>query len=97
MDDELLAALKSVIKLPVKKPFSLDNTFILRSFFPLFSQSGISLEDKMRTAVEYIADAISRQAAFAQNKAEPSKRKTEPTESIRTRQNQAERSKIRQN
>ena len=71
VDEDLLGKLKGVIKLPVKRPYSLDNTFILTSFIPLFNDSTLSLEDQLCTAVEYIAHSISTQAAYAKKKADP--------------------------
>ena len=60
-NEVLLTELRRVIELPHTNPFSLDNSFILTEFIPIFRHSTISLADKMATAVEYIADAISTQ------------------------------------
>lgn len=61
VDEALLNHLQSVIALPHNEPYSLDNSFILTEFIPRFRQTDISIEDQLRTAVEYITQSISLQ------------------------------------
>ncbi|MDX1478491.1 MAG: anhydro-N-acetylmuramic acid kinase [Saprospiraceae bacterium] len=63
---DLLAALHRPITLPVAGAFSLDNNWIRKTYFPLL-ETNQSVEDRLRTTVEYISQAVARQVSAAQS------------------------------
>jgi anhydro-N-acetylmuramic acid kinase len=61
---ELLHQLNLVIPLPLKAPYSLDNSFVTDSFIPLLKASSASIEDQLRTIVEYISASVATQIKY---------------------------------
>ena len=57
-DRQLLAALNQVEYFGRPLPKSLDNAFSQKAILPLIQATALSLQDKMRTAVEHIADQL---------------------------------------
>ncbi len=62
--ETLLEELNGVILLPLKTPYSLDNSFVTDSYIPFIKQSDHSVEDKLRTVVEYISEGIANQIQY---------------------------------
>jgi len=60
----LLDELNGVIPLPLEKPYSLDNSFVVDAFMPIVNNSDYSVEDRLRTVVEYISGSIASQVHY---------------------------------
>ena len=60
----LLDELNGVIPLPLEKPYSLDNSFVVDTFIPIINNSDYSVEDRLRTVVEYISGSIASQVHY---------------------------------
>ena len=61
LDVILLDALQSVVPLPLTTPYSLDNSFVMRSYSPILRESQSATNDQMHTVVEFIALAVATQ------------------------------------
>lgn len=61
ISSNLMDELTSVIPLPLNEPYSLDNSFVTQKFIPLLNNSNISVEDQLRTVVNYISESIATQ------------------------------------
>ncbi len=61
ISSDLMVKLTDIITLPLNEPFSLDNSFIADRFFPELKKSNLSIEDQLRTAVNYISESIAVQ------------------------------------
>ncbi len=57
----LMEELTSIIPLPLTDPYSLDNSFVTNAFIPILQRSTLSVEDQMRTVVNYNCESIAIQ------------------------------------
>jgi len=61
ISSDLMAELNRIIPLPLKEPYSLDNSFVLNTFIPILKGSKLTIEDQLRTVVNYVSESISKQ------------------------------------
>ena len=74
VNETLWSKLQSIIEIPHKGPFSLDNSFISDNFLPVLSSAPYSTTDRLSTTVEYIAESVALQVAAAMQGAQPGHR-----------------------
>jgi anhydro-N-acetylmuramic acid kinase len=61
VDPLLLSLLMEPIVLPLRRPFSLDNSWVQEQYFDLIDRVPGSVGDKLATATEYIAQSVAAQ------------------------------------
>jgi anhydro-N-acetylmuramic acid kinase len=58
VNNKLLDLLLEPIQLPLSKPYSLDNSWVQGRYLPILEGIPISIEDKLATVVELIAESV---------------------------------------
>lgn len=61
VDEFLLELLAMPVLLPVRRPFSLDNTWVRQQYFPILDNAPFSNHDKLATVTEFIAASVAAQ------------------------------------
>lgn len=60
-DDALIEQLKQSVALPLHDAFSMDNTWVQRTYFPIIDNPEIIIEDRLASVTEFIATSIASQ------------------------------------